>query len=66
MLKSARYLILVIISFLFFANLPVYAKGKEVVIPTFHPHAIYWTAGVLILILFCGVCYLDRKDDDYY
>jgi energy-converting hydrogenase Eha subunit A len=67
MLKSARYLILGIISgILVITPTPVLAKGKEVVIPTFHPHAIYWTAlGLGILTILCVVFSPHREDDDY-
>jgi hypothetical protein len=69
MLKLALYFILGI-SVVLFTNLPVLAKGKEVVVPPPHPEAIYWTLGILFLILcVCGaafhVDYL-RKDDDYH
>jgi hypothetical protein len=66
--KSALYFILGIISFLFLA--PVYAKGKELVVAPFHPHAIYWALGILFLIFcVCGAAfYVDyiREDDDYH
>jgi hypothetical protein len=64
MLKSVLYFILGI-SVVLFTNLPVLAKGKDLVIPPFHPHAIYWMLGVLILI---GAFYVDyiREDDDYH
>lgn len=67
MLKSARYLILGIISgILVITPTPVLAKGKELVVPPFHPHAIYWTFGILILTLLCVVCSPHREDDDYH
>jgi hypothetical protein len=67
MLKSALYFILGIISFLLSANSPAFATPvfAKFVVPPFHPHAIYWTLGVLILI---GVLCFDylRGYDDYH
>jgi hypothetical protein len=66
MLKSVLYFILGI-SVVLFTNLPVLAKGKEVVVPPPHPEAIYWMVGVVIVILVVAACYLDylKEDDDY-
>jgi ABC-type bacteriocin/lantibiotic exporter with double-glycine peptidase domain len=64
-LAHYRYLILAVISFLFFANLPVLATPvfAKFVIPPFHPHAIYWTTlGLGILTLLCMVCSPHRED----
>jgi hypothetical protein len=64
MLKSALYFILGI-SVILFTNSPVFATPvfAKFVVPLFHPHAIYWTAlGLGILIILCVVCSPHRKD----